>query len=110
MLKGKIYKQKELLIFNIDDNKYYSSATNRFIKLIYNNRLSDISYDKKLVMFGFTIAIKTNRIFILPKFNCKNSLFLNHHKNRNCSYDELFDINALDDNLIDYYRENVYHL
>lgn len=97
-------------MFNVDDNHYYSSKTNNYIKMIYNNKLYDFNHEKKLVMLGFTIAIKTNRIFILPKFSCRNSLLLKRFQNRYCSYDELFDINALDHNLIQYYRENVYNI
>lgn len=95
-------------MFNVDDNNYYSSTTNKYIKVYYDSHLWDINYAKIVVYFGFTIAIKTNRIFILPKFSCRNSKSLKKHKNRNCSYDDLFDINILDENLSAFYRENVY--
>lgn len=95
-------------MFNVDDNQYFSSTANKYIKINFDNNSSDINYDKNVVIFGFTIAKKINRIFILPKFNCRKSLNFKKFINRNCSYDELFDVNSLDNNLLNYYRENVY--
>lgn len=105
--RGKIYKQKELLKYNINEGDYYSSTINKYLKIHYINNSSNIDYDKKIVMLSFFLAIKTSRILILPKFNCRNSLVMKKFTNKNCSYDELFDINVLDIYLHKNYRENV---
>lgn len=109
-LKGKIYKQKELLMYNNDEDEYYSSRNNNYIKIEYENSKANIHYDRNVIMLGFYFAIKTQRIFILPKFLCKNSLMHKDLKYKNCSYDELFDIHSLDNYLKIYYRENVFKL
>lgn len=109
-LKAKIYKQKELLMYNIDENHYYSSTINKYITVSYNLNGTDIKYDRNILILLFSLAIKTNRIFILPKFNCKNSLSFKKLVNRHCSFDDLFDISALDKYLLKHYRENVYTL
>lgn len=109
-LRGKVYKQKELLKYNIDKDRYYSSINRKYIKLLDESFSNDILHDKKKMILCFFIAIKTNRIFILPKFSCKNSFLYKKMKNKNCSYDELFDIYSLDKYLTNFYRENVYFI
>lgn len=108
LFEGKIYKQKEQLMYYLDDNEYYSSLNNKYIKLGYEGVAKDKYYDENVVKLGFLIAIETNRIFILPKFSCRNSFMMKKFYNRKCSFDELFDIRSLDKYLFPYYRENVY--
>lgn len=95
-------------MFYVDDNNYYSSTTNKYLKLSFDKNSSDINYDRKVMMFAFSVSIKTNRILILPKFDCSKSLFSKKFTNKNCSYDDLFDMKTLDKYLVNYYRENVY--
>lgn len=67
-IKAKTFRIKELNLYDIDDNGYYSSSKNKYIMLE-----TDIQEDYIYNLNHFLcIANRTNRIAILPKIINKN--------------------------------------
>lgn len=72
-----VYRQKELLLYVVDDNNYFSSLNNKYFQFHYN--VENIILEKKIVMFGFDTFMKTDRIFIIPRFKCSyKKKFINY--------------------------------
>lgn len=65
-----IYDNNHLFVFNY--NGYYSSDSNKYIKLIFNS--NNIVEDEFYLKLGLNIAIITNSIFIFPLFKCNHCI------------------------------------
>lgn len=108
-IEKKIYREKEMLLYEYDYEEYYSSKENRYLKLKLNkNILSSIDDDEYLIKIGISLAIITKRILILPKFNCSHCKSNKYYLiNDFCSYIFLFNMRELDRYFKHKYRENV---
>lgn len=67
---AKTYRLKELGLYILDDNEYYSSKTNKYI--YYSSELLSINNTELLSTLVY-IGKKLNRIFIFPRFACGNN-------------------------------------
>lgn len=70
-LSNKIYKFKEMLLWDVDTDGYYTSPINKFV--IYYNPHVDLEEQKRSLDNAFSIAYLLNRTLILPRFTCDNT-------------------------------------
>ena len=65
----KIYRAKEMALWLVDENGYYSNKNARY--LAYDNPLPELrNREWGSLVLAFKLAKKLNRILILPRFNC----------------------------------------
>lgn len=102
----KLYRQKELLLYKIDENKYFSSTSNSYYQFHYN--ANNFSEERKIIMIGFDITLKSKRKFILPRFNCSLRNKFTNIPGKKCSYIDIFNYNLMDKAFRNKFRENVY--
>lgn len=100
---SKVYREKEMLFYNVDINKYYSDINSKYFTFIYKNS-TYIAQIEKLMWMGLIFSNNTNFIFILPRIICK---YCNIHNRKWCSYIDCWKIRNLNKCFINRYRENV---
>ena len=77
-LRTKIYRFKEMGMWVVDTDGYYSSTTNRYI-MYHNPWWARFPQEKAAIELALNIAHALNRILILPQFNCPK------RKSKRCS-------------------------
>lgn len=100
----KEYRQREMLLYDYDDNNYYSAKNHKYFILHYNK--SSVDMLNKITLFGFHISIITGRIFIVPQYNCKFSNRKMTNKTKKCTIADRYNINSFS-KLKYLFRENV---
>lgn len=102
----KIYRQKELLLYIFDENKYFSSATNLYFQFHYSSK--DLIEERSKIIFGFNITLGSKRIFILPRFNCSIVKKFTNNPEKKCTYADIFQYHLIDKKFRNKFRESVY--
>lgn len=102
----KVYRQKELLLYKINENKYFSSISNSYFRFYFNSK--NITEVRKIIMIGFNLALKSKRIFILPRFNCSLRNKFVDITNKKCTYADIFKYHLVDKAFRNKFRESVY--
>lgn len=102
----KVYRQKELLLYKIDENNYFSSKTNSYFQFHYNS--NNLTQERMIIMIGFDMTLKSKRIFILPRFNCSLRNKFTNIPGKKCCYIDIFNYNLMDKAFRNKFRENVY--
>lgn len=96
-ITSKTYRMKELGLYILDDNKYFSSQTNKYIyydkELVTTNK-NELS---KLLSTLVYISKKLNRIFIFPRFVCGRN---------KCAFVRIYNLEYYEKTCGKYYREN----
>lgn len=105
-LYEKEYRQREMLLYEYDEDEYYSSTKNKYFKFHYIVNNFDI--EKKIYIFGIYIAFMSNRRFILPNYNCSYKKKFMNIKGKKCTTADMFNIGGLS-KIKHLLRENVYY-
>ena len=105
---AKIYRFKEHHHWKLDKDRYYSSDQRKFIT--YSNPVSfaeNLQVEYEALKSAFWIAHVLNRTLIFPQFHkpvqCEYGVCKRHNF---CTYNTLFAVTVLDNNLQDLYRES----
>lgn len=95
-------------LYLYDYNGYYSSVTNKYIKIMFESR--NINEDEEILKIGLEISLITKSIFIFPQFRCSHCVGIctycfNHTF---CSFIEFWRIREMNKYFKKIYRESVY--
>lgn len=100
----KQYRQREMLLYEYDEDKYYSSTNNKFFEFHYNVNYLDL--ERRIYIFGLYIASLSGRKFILPKYNCSYKNRFMNITGKKCTTADIFNIGGLS-KMKHLFRENV---
>lgn len=101
----KEYRQREMLLYEYDEDEYYSSTENKYFEFHYN--INSFDLEKKITLFGLNIALLSGRKFIFPKYSCSYINRFTNIKGKKCTFADMFKIGGL--SKVKYlFRENVY--
>lgn len=100
---SKIYREKEMLFFYVDIDKYYSESDANYFTFIYfkSTKIYDI---EKIIWIGLTFSNSSKYIFILPRILCK---YCNVNNKYWCSFVDCWKVRNLNNCFEKKYRENV---
>lgn len=105
-IDSKIYREKEMLFYQVDENNYYTSKQQKYISsIIYTKNISDI---ETILYILLKIANRTNRILILPSFPCNlhTNIYNNINTNKKCNFIKYWYIEELNKYYPNKYREH----
>lgn len=94
------------MLYKFDENKYYSSTSNTYFEFYYNS--DNLIDERKIIMIGFDITIRSKRIFILPRFNCSLIKKYKNNLGKKCTYADIFKYHLIDKTFKNKFRENVF--
>lgn len=100
---SKLYREKEMLFFKVDIDKYYSSLKRKYFTFIINN-VSTLYYAETVIWKGLIFSNATDYIYILPRILCK---LCNINNSKWCSFIDCWRIRNLNHCFNLKYRENV---
>ena len=106
---AKIYRFKEVGLWNYDFNGYYSNITQKYIA--YENPrdfgIKTIHHEKMALNTALTMGKILNRIVILPKFHCHTCKNVACKQKHNlCAFNAHFNVRVFDHYFKGLYREN----